>query len=517
MTGFFKVSAPDRRWILRWVWIAAGLHFLAALLSRGYQAADEYFQILEFASYKLGYTPLERMPSELTFQMRPWLQPAIAWLIARAHLWIGWDDPFLWTFWMRLLSAGIGWLSGVVWLAGIWATPWSREAKRLATILTAVLWFLPALHARPSSEGWAGSFFLLGLSILLGSPRWGNPQRQWRWDILGGVCLGLAFESRFQMGLCIAGLAAWQLWQREWARAKVARIAAGLSALFLLGRAIDAWGYGAWVMSPWNYVQFNLIRGEVNRFGPSPWWDLLRMANTEAWPILGFGFLLIALVAWVRHWRSPWTWAFVPLFIVHNLIPHKELRFFFPIASAGAVWVLYSVLNRHGRVWRAPAALGSVLAGWNGVALIALTVTPAHRSVLMFEEIFKRVSEPEVAPVLLVSGDSPYYFLGSHTFFYRPRKLEVIDVGQTEQVGRVMQNTAREGKVVLLYHAELTLPPILRQDAAFARSCRLVYRNFPWGFERLVDWGDPLLHWKGRFNARTLYECNFNAEDSSRS
>src|SRR5262249_22065495 len=115
-----------------------------------------------------------------------------------------------------------------------------------------------------------------------------------------------------------------------------------------------------------------------------------------------------------------------------------------------------------------------------------------------------RVRSGTVEPLLLVEGGSPYYFLGSHTFFYRPRRLEVTEPRDSGEMLRFLKGAS---KPVLFYYTELTPPPLLTADRRLAARCKLVYRNFPWGFEAIVRAGDPFLHWNGRFNARSLYEC----------
>jgi phosphatidylinositol glycan class B len=58
--------------------------FAQAWLSQGYFHPDEYFQTVEFASYKLGVTAQAELPWEFAERMRPFLQPATYYALARA-------------------------------------------------------------------------------------------------------------------------------------------------------------------------------------------------------------------------------------------------------------------------------------------------------------------------------------------------------------------------------------------------------------------------------------------------
>ena len=55
------------------------LHLLVVLVtawrSETFFHPDEHFQVVEFASHLLGWTPADALPWEFAAQMRPWLQP----------------------------------------------------------------------------------------------------------------------------------------------------------------------------------------------------------------------------------------------------------------------------------------------------------------------------------------------------------------------------------------------------------------------------------------------------------
>ena len=83
-----------------------GLFILSvtAIFSSGYDFADEHFQILEFANYKLGNTTAATLPWEFEAQMRPALQPFIAFVIIKFMNMLSLSNPFLIAGILRLIS-----------------------------------------------------------------------------------------------------------------------------------------------------------------------------------------------------------------------------------------------------------------------------------------------------------------------------------------------------------------------------------------------------------------------------
>ena len=70
------------------------LILLAAYFSVSCHHPDEYFQIIEFANYKMGGTNLQDLPWEFSNTMRPGIQPFIALVLMKAFDLIGINNPF---------------------------------------------------------------------------------------------------------------------------------------------------------------------------------------------------------------------------------------------------------------------------------------------------------------------------------------------------------------------------------------------------------------------------------------
>lgn len=505
------MKTTESRFLWRCMAASLILHLVTAYFSVGYHSADEQFQILEFLSYKLGKAPVSVLAVEYGERMRPWLQPALYYAITRALQGLGIQSPFTWALSFRLFAGFLGWLStlGLALASQHWfAGPAHTKTRKWVILALMLIWYFPALHVRPSSESLGGSAFFIGVSlitILLAK----HPERSPIGNSLlwagVGACFGLSFESRFQMGIMIAGALAWLGWNRtlDWRRWSC--LAVGFLVLFGVGRWVDHWGYGDWSFSPWNYYSYNLVRGEVSRYGRAPWWDVFRMAFTETWPFLGLFLAFVTILAWIRHPKHLLTWSTVPFFLVHELIAHKELRFFFPIAAAGPVFLVMGLTSFQSfsfppllkRLW---SGIWSFLCVNNGIALVALLFLPFARTVQFYEGVY-RVTHGEKL-VLHTLGRDPYEVLGTPIFFYRPEGLEVKRLSQASDLTQLLKD---QKKSIWLFSPRFELEA---EVSLALPTCELKFRTLP-AWVKHVNWGN----WLNRVNAWGIYRCTNTIED----
>lgn len=511
---FLDRTFLDRSFLIKWLGFSLLVHLIAAVYSVGHHSADEYFQILEFASYKLGKTPDHQLATEFREQMRPWLQPAFCYAVAKGWQWIGVNNPFTWAMSYRIFSGLVGWVSLVLLTL---CTPFWFSGPRLqkSVILgLCLIWYFPAFHVRPSSESLSSSFFLMGLAattLLLNSTSDAPPRTQ-RFKWLGvGLLLGLAFEYRFQIAFMTIGLLLWLVtFALKKGTLKVSHflmLSGGILIFFGLGRAIDAWGYGSWVMSPWNYVSFNLIRGEVSKFGSAPWWDIFRMAHTETWPVLGFMVAVLIVVSWIRHPKHILTWSQIPFFLVHEMIGHKEGRFFFPLAGAAPVSIALALLAKDGKDFfqfasaklnRGLKWIGQFFLANNLIALAVLSLMPFARTVQFYEGVYQALARyssfgSSDRPTLLYYTDrDPYILLGNPVYFYRPEHFETRRLSDFNQILELQSP-------LWLFDSHFELP---KEAAAIRPLCQPVYQTFPPWVAKFNwnQWLDRTLTW-------TLYRC----------
>ena len=222
---------------------------LTAWRSATFFHPDEHFQIIEFASHLLGWTPADALPWEFGAQMRPWLQPALYAGAMRGLTTLGVRDPFDLLTALRLLTALFAWLTYIALLSRLVVLQPSAPARLRLVQVSLAIGFLPYLLARTSSETAAAALTLLSL-LALDLPARAPRALPLHRVALAGLLAGLAFECRFQMAFLFVGTTLWWLWHRRPSpRAVRAFLAGGLVALGV-GALADRVGYGAWCFPP---------------------------------------------------------------------------------------------------------------------------------------------------------------------------------------------------------------------------------------------------------------------------
>jgi len=144
--------------------------------------------------------------------------------------------------------------------------------------------------------------------------------------VFAGLLLSLAVGLRLQNGLfCIGALLiAWRQRPRRDALLLLGTLVLGA----LVYGLVDLFTWGQLFRSAITYVRFNLIEGRASSFGVSPVWHYVTSFVTADGLVVVPLVLLSALVARRRPELPLMVGGF---FVVHSFIPHKELRFLFPI------------------------------------------------------------------------------------------------------------------------------------------------------------------------------------------
>jgi len=322
---------------------------ITAWFSYAYFHVDEYFQVLELTRLKLDPAAVPELPWEYNEQLRPWLQPLVYYVIAKA---VGARAVFTLAFAFRLVTGLANVLAVALFLRT--TTPWLEARRRLVHESAVTLaGFLPYLFVRTSSESASMAALTIGWALLLegASPEagWRVPARPSR--VLGcGFLFGLAFELRFQTAFATAGIVGWLVWRAGF-RKQLVPLFAGVALAIGVGTLADRWGYGAWVLVPWNYFRANILEGAAGMFGTDPPFAYFWMLPANFFAPVVVLLLFVLVVAWFRAPGHPLTWATLPLFVVHNLIPHKEERFLFPLAIFATGHVALALGDRRVGPW----------------------------------------------------------------------------------------------------------------------------------------------------------------------
>ena len=318
-------------------------------------------------------------------------------------------------------------------------------------------------------------------------PGWSVPASVRRF--LGcGLLLGLAFELRFQTAFAAIGIAAWLAWFGGVGARKLGWLAVGGALAVGLGTVVDRWGYGRWTFTPWNYFETNILEGAAGIFGTDlPFAYFWMLPANVFLPVLVV-FLLLAVLAWIRELRHPVTWATLPLFVVHGLVPHKEERFVFPIAILSTALVTMAIRpgnrvsdwawERRGR-WP-----GKVLAVANVVPMLLLAFVPfGWNHHVRFDRFIHDTIGEELHATALPEIDL-------HLPPFHPAIYDVDKADPEEVARRVRAGTAREYLI--------TDRPVLATGVPEVDAATLVYSELPGG----PALRKRLFRWVEAYNAR---------------
>lgn len=312
------------------LWIGAFLCLIAAWCTLGYHHPDEHFQIWEFANYKLGRIPGEDLPWEFPAQMRPGLQPFLAFSMVKAASALGITNPFLHVFFMRILCA-----AAALWVYWEWSSWLQRDfandkTRRLMRLGLLFFWLMPYLSVRFSSENTAAISFFGGLLLLVQQLEYQKNAFSPR-AVLAGLLIALSFFFRYQMAFAFLGLGAWLLLRGRPGWKTWVALVFGASFSLVAGFLSDYWLYDGWVFAPYNYFFSNIMEGKAAEFGVSPfWWYFTEMPVAFLPPLS----LILLGFASFGIWKKPWhvlSWCVVPFFLGHMVVAHKEVRFLFPM------------------------------------------------------------------------------------------------------------------------------------------------------------------------------------------
>ena len=499
-------EAPERRVLAFALAANLALTLAAALASDSVFQVDEYFQTVEFASYKLGVTPAADLPWEFQARIRPFAQPALYWALARGAAKAGVEDPFALLRVFRIASGLIAWLAlaALMRAAGRWfpERPW--RAAMYASL--ALPYFVPYLAARTSSENLATAFLLLGLALVA----WGEePGGGWIRSFSAGASLGLAVECRLQVAMSVAGVLLWTLVHGRGRLRSALLVALGLAAALLAGFVVDRWGYGTPEFVAWNYFRVNVLEGKAATFGVLP---------VVAYPFVfmllfpPFGALIFLGMA-IFWWRSPrhlLTWVTVPFVLGHSLVGHKEFRFMFPILAPATLclvllWArprtapgrLSSVLRALETTWFGRATLA-----WNALAALALCLLPSSDNFGLQRYFHDHAADP----VRWAGFTDPRRPHGIAAPFLWPKPGPPVQlVKSAEELSRIVSESDRP----VLVPAKFPLPP---GAAAFLESHgERVFVSLPPFVSRL-----NLFHWVDRADLTYVYRVDRGPPPASR-
>ncbi len=381
------------------------LFMITAWNSAGYFHADEYFQIIAFSQTKTTGIDNANLPWEYFEQMRPSLQP---WIFAGLHELVSdFGHAFVGKV-SRILSA-------LLFLTAMFFSQKRTKWKNLNILfILLLLWFVPMLSVRFSSENWSGIFLLFGFLLFPEA----NRNSSFYSIVLSGFILGLAIVFRFQVVVAVAVFLALKCIEFRTIKF-VGAVFVGIALSQVLAMISDFYFYGNWVWSSWNYLRVNLFEGAANdRFGVSPFYYYF----VE----LGHGLIIVpTLLLFVaiylklrKQLNAPIPWMIIAFILAHSLIGHKELRFLFPIIPI-AIVLMVDALSYNMKLKKAFYTATFLL--------LPITIYKAFQP-MKAEVKLLELTEGEDVIKVGYSNENPINPFGLPFDYYRIEKFQMVDL-----------------------------------------------------------------------------------------
>ncbi|PKP50627.1 MAG: hypothetical protein CVT92_14250 [Bacteroidetes bacterium HGW-Bacteroidetes-1] len=300
------------------------IYFITAIHSHGYYHADEHYQLIEFAGIKSGTHTPEELAWEYNAQLRPTLQPTIGVGVLYLLRAVGLNNPYNKALVFRLLTAFLALIVISIFVKNTLIQFSNHRLRGFYILFSYLLWYIPFMSVRFSSETWAGLMFLLALAFIENKKYVQNKL------FLTGMILGLSFLFRFQMGFLIVCVFVWLFYINKISFSQLLKIFSGITSIILLGSVLDSWFYEEIVFTPWNYFMSFFNTGGKS-FGSEPWYYYFSRLLVAPTLFIGIPVLASIAILLIKEPKNLFLWCFLVFIAIHSLIPHKEVRFLFPI------------------------------------------------------------------------------------------------------------------------------------------------------------------------------------------
>lgn len=413
----------------RWIPVAGlAVLLVAAWFSTGFQSADEHYQIIAFAEARAGHQPLAGLPWEYAAQLRSTLLPSVCMAVFGAARGLGNHDPFALAFFLRLITALVAFAAV---LRFVHATkPMVVPGLYCGYLLLSfLLWFLPFLHVRFTGETWSGICLILALAPLLEEPSKRSAFLQ------SGLFLGLAFLCRPPMLAAAMGIVAWAAVVKRTGVRSLLELAGAFALVLLAGIALDSWFYGQFTCTAWNYFKLGIAGSPGHDFAEFPWWYYYAWVFKYATPLIGAAILVAFGLLCATKPRHLLTWAIVPFLVLHMVVPHKELRFLFPLADLAPIMLILAaqaLMERTTARWRhlvhgnlAAAAIVLPVA-INLIALIVASTTPAGTGIARLAGYVHKLPGNPAIRISYLSAQADVWRIRIPAFYLPPYATDTV-------------------------------------------------------------------------------------------
>ena len=475
------VNQNEANWyaFFRYCFFAAlVIHLLTAWFSIGFQYQDEQSQIMDFAGYKMGMVPLDRLSWEYKEQIRQGIQPFIVVCLYRSLQYFHIANPFLCTLILRVFSTIVGWLSVLFLTKELCYKIESEYWRRFLVLLSCFMWPIAFVQSHFSCESISGSTFFLGVAAILYfiRSRESGPPRQ-HLLVVAGLLIGFAFIIRIQTVFMVLGLGMWCIIIGRFRFKNMIIMALPGFMVIGLGAVLDHWLYQEWVFTIYKYFDVNLIQGKANSFGTSPFYFYFYLYYIALIPVISVFMLGCIVYSWFRHPRHLFTWICVPFFIGHSLIAHKEVRFLWPMMDAIPYMLIlpfinidYEKIKNQFTRW----SLG-ILWGLNIILLIFFTIKPGYNAFGLYEYLYKYMDHN--GKTLIISNVKNPYDMDGATISFQRHDSAKYDMAPDIKAIRLKANVSEPKNILIAIN-----------NNAQADSFEKLYPNAPLLYKSWPAW-----------------------------
>lgn len=469
------------------LFLCLAVYIITSINSIGFYHSDEHFQILEFAMSKINPDDNTNLAWEYNAQIRPTLQPVIALIVIKSLSFIGLESPYFQAFFLRFITA---------LLAFFLIKSFAQDKKNFLTtkeryvylLFAFLLWFIPFVSVRFSSESWSGLFFFWALL------QYNKQERANSWIV--GALLGVSFLFRFQIAFAIIGLGCWMLIINKERFLFVLKMFFSFCVILLLGIVLDSWFYGNFVFTPWNYFYFNIVKDVASTFGTEPIDYYLSRTLFEPTVLIGLTIALGMFILVLKNRRSVYLWILVPYLFFHSIVPHKEFRFMYPMVYLIVPMLLEAYLILKGRIRRQWERIGKVyiyIVGLINILAICVVMIkpPGAGYVALAHCVYMKYADKDI-DVYYNSWANPFVYGNDlNMSFYNEPQLSNHYIDSLEEINIVKDSHS----VDLLFYKlqpeqdfDEICKTIEKIGFKYVRSgCPLWYYNFAERFRRIQN------------------------------
>ena len=469
--------------IKKYLFITLILHLISVYFSVGFYKDDEHFQILEPIAYLLNVNNVILKDNgywywEWEYAMRPWSQSHIYYLLIKICKYFNLNDPFLWSFVLRLFSSIIG-LFSIFYLFQTFKKLFNVKDNHFNYIIFFTFWFYPFLHSRTSSENLGISFFIISFCFLYKSVTDQSNRTYLKYNLFFGLLLGLSMVFRLNLIFTILPILLWTL-IFNFNLKKIFTISLGVSVAMIFGALVDIFSYKYFTISYYNFFYWNIIWGRMADFGHQPWWFYPSSILLDLAPLVSVYFVLGLIFYWLKKPLSMFTWLTIFTIFIISLFSHKEIRYVFPIYIFAPFFIIYLFEYFKGSVWVNPS---KYLVIFSNIIFLLLTLfTPANGKIAVLKYINTQTIEEND---LFYLDINPYLINEMEPFFYTHALPSIskyqknIEVSSDLHKGWFVTNNYNKFKLL-----------------SSEQNCKKKYNTFP---ENLINlnpnWKNLKLNW----------------------